>query len=127
MKNLKISIVLVGLLFVLNSCNKKTDVKEMKTEITLATNDESDNNQIENLQKISLEIEGMTCEIGCARTIQSKLSKKDGVKSAKVSFEDKEGVIEFDANKITKSQVIEAVNQIAGGDVYNVVKTEVIK
>ena len=30
-------------------------------------------------KSIEVEIEGMTCEIGCARTIQSKLSKLDGV------------------------------------------------
>ncbi|MDG2193450.1 MAG: hypothetical protein P8K77_01085 [Polaribacter sp.] len=29
-----------------------------------------------NTQKVTLAISGMTCEIGCAKTIQSKLSKK---------------------------------------------------
>jgi len=118
MRNLKNIVVLIGLVLFSVSCDKKLKNQEIKPELTL-TEDQT----TENLQKISLEIEGMTCEIGCARTIQSKLSKKKGVKSAKVSFEDKKGIIEFDANKITESQIVEAVNQIADGEVYKVVKT----
>ncbi len=116
--NLKIIIVLLGLVLFSVSCNEKTEKQEIKSELALV-----EDQTTENLQKISLEIEGMTCEIGCARTIESKLSKKKGVKSAKVSFEDKKGVIEFDANKITESQVVEVVNKIADGGVYKVVKT----
>jgi Cu+-exporting ATPase len=118
MMNLKIIIVLLGLVLFSVSCNEKTEKQEIKSELALV-----EDQTTENLQKISLEIEGMTCEIGCARTIESKLSKKKGVKSAKVSFEDEKGVIEFDANKITESQVVEVVNKIADGGVYKVVKT----
>ena len=60
----------------------------------------------------------MTCEIGCAKTIQSKLSKKEGVLNAKVVFTDSIANIEFDANKTSKEDLIAFVEGIAGGELY---------
>ena len=37
--------------------------------------------------KAEFGIEGMTCAMGCAKTIEKKMAKMDGVKSAKVDFE----------------------------------------
>lgn len=68
--------------------------------------------------KVALNISGMTCEIGCAKTIQSKLSKKEGVLDAKVIFADSIATIEFDANKTSEKDLITFVNGIAGGDLY---------
>jgi copper chaperone CopZ len=69
-------------------------------------------------ENVSLAISGMTCEIGCAKTIQSKLSKKEGVLNAKVIFTDSIANIEFDANKTSKEDLIAFVSGIAGGDLY---------
>lgn len=69
-------------------------------------------------ENISLVISGMTCEIGCAKTIQSKLSKKEGVTAAKVVFTDSIANITFDANVTSKTALISFVNGIAGGDLY---------
>ena len=71
-----------------------------------------------NKQNVSLAISGMTCEIGCAKTIQSKLSKKEGVLNAKVVFKDSIANIEFDANTTSKKDLIAFVDGIAGGDLY---------
>ncbi|WP_445748707.1 cation transporter [Polaribacter sp.] len=68
--------------------------------------------------QVALNISGMTCEIGCAKTIQSKLSKKEGVLDAKVVFADSIATIEFDANKTSEKDLIAFVNGIAGGDMY---------
>jgi copper chaperone CopZ len=68
--------------------------------------------------QVALAISGMTCEIGCAKTIQSKLSKKEGVLDAKVVFADSIATIEFDANKTSEKDLIAFVNGIAGGDLY---------
>jgi mercuric ion binding protein len=84
--------------FVLTGC--KEEVKEVKKE------------------NVSLAISGMTCEIGCAKTIQSKLSKKEGVIDAKVVFTDSIANIEFDANKTSKKELIAFVSGIAGGELY---------
>ncbi|TVZ56599.1 heavy-metal-associated domain-containing protein [Lutibacter sp. Hel_I_33_5] len=71
-----------------------------------------------NTQKVSLNISGMTCEIGCAKTIQSKLSKKAGVLEAKVVFKDSIANIEYDANKTSKKDLIAFVDGIADGGLY---------
>ena len=69
-------------------------------------------------ENVSLAISGMTCEIGCAKTIQSKLSKKEGVLDAKVIFKDSIANIEFDANTTSKKDLIAFVDGIAGGELY---------
>lgn len=86
--------------FILTGC-KTESKKEMKKE------------------NVSLAISGMTCEIGCAKTIQSKLSKKEGVLNAKVVFTDSIANIEFDANTTSKKELIAFVGGIAGGDLYS--------
>lgn len=74
-------------------------------------------------ENVSLAISGMTCEIGCAKTIQSKLSKKEGVLNAKVIFKDSIANIEFDANTTSKKDLVAFVDGIAGGKLY---KTSII-
>ena len=69
-------------------------------------------------QNVSLAISGMTCEIGCAKTIQSKLSKKEGVLNAKVIFTDSIANIEYDANTTSKKDLVAFVDGIAGGELY---------
>jgi copper chaperone CopZ len=69
-------------------------------------------------ENVSLAISGMTCEIGCAKTIESKLSKKEGVLNAKVVFKDSIATVEFDANKTSKKDLIAFVDGIAGGELY---------
>ena len=107
--------------FVLFSCNKtkkETPTSKISTE----------NSEIAAVYKsVEVEIEGMTCEIGCARTIQSKLSKVDGITYSKVNFEAKKGQFTYDKNKINKEDIIAKINNIAGGDLYKVTKSTYIK
>tara|TARA_Y100000034_G_scaffold105927_1_gene133912 strand:+ start:266052 stop:266465 length:414 start_codon:yes stop_codon:yes gene_type:complete len=97
MKNLTITLAIFSFLFI--SCNQNAPKEEKKAQVSLA-------------------ISGMTCEIGCAKTIESKLSKKEGVLDAKVIFKDSIANIEFDANKTSKKDLIAFVDGIAGGDLY---------
>ncbi|WP_158840484.1 cation transporter [Polaribacter sp. L3A8] len=69
-------------------------------------------------QNVSLAISGMTCQIGCAKIIQSKLSKKEGVIDAKVIFTDSIANIAFDANTTSKEDLVAFVSGIAGGELY---------
>jgi mercuric ion binding protein len=69
-------------------------------------------------EKITLAISGMTCEIGCAKIIQSKLFKKEGVLNAKVIFIDGIAAIEFNANATSEKDLIAFINGIAGGNLY---------
>ena len=107
--NLKQSITAaVFALFVFVGCNSesKKEAKEVKEE------------------KVALAISGMTCEIGCAKTIQSKLSKKAGVIDAKVIFNDSIANIIYDANTTSKTDLIAFVDGIAGGDMYKASETD---
>lgn len=73
-----------------------------------------------NLKNIEVGIEGMTCQIGCAKTIESKLSKMEGISSVTVSFEDKLGKIVYDADKISEDDITKKITSIAGGETYTV-------
>ena len=75
----------------------------------------------ENLKNLEVQIDGMTCEIGCARLIQSKLYKAEGIKFAQVSFEDSLGIITYDANRISQTEIKDVIQNVAGGDLYRVV------
>ena len=78
----------------------------------------------ENLNHIKVDIKGMTCEIGCARLIQSKLYKADGITYAKISFADSSGMISFDENRISTDDIKKIIQKTAGGDIYSVVGIE---
>ena len=68
----------------------------------------------------------MTCEIGCARLIQSKLYKADGISYAKVSFEDSSGVVRYDQNRIDREKIKGIIEKTAGGEIYTVTSIEEI-
>ncbi len=115
--NLFISIIFFLSVFIF-SCNTSQKENENIKGKTAAKS------KVENLEKIEIEIEGMTCEIGCAKLIESKLAKTEGVRYAKVSFEEKLGRIEYDKNIINKKQFYNIIQNIAGGDLYKVVRIE---
>jgi Cu+-exporting ATPase len=75
-----------------------------------------------NYKTIEVEIEGMTCEIGCAKTIESKLSKTEGITYSKVNFEGKIGKFTFDENKISQEDIAKKIAGIGGGALYKATK-----
>lgn len=114
-------IILIVFVFVAYSCNES---KQKSIDSKIETEKEE---VAANYKSIEVEIEGMTCEIGCARLIQSKISKVDGITYAQVNFESKKGLFTFDANKLTKETIAQKINEIAGGDLYSVTKTSDIE
>ncbi|MGI9531305.1 heavy-metal-associated domain-containing protein [Lutimonas sp.] len=114
-----ISLVIIVLFFV--SCDSK---KESQSE----QSDEQEKELVaEDIQQVKVDIKGMTCEIGCARLIQSKLYKADGVTFAKVSFADSSGVVSFDQNRISQKEIKQIIEGTAGGEIYSVASIENIK
>lgn len=106
------SIVTIILFFVSCGSDKKEIQKKKRESETIFV--------AENLKQVKVDIKGMTCEIGCARLIQSKLYKADGVKFAKVSFEDSSGLISFDQNRLSEDELKAIIEKTAGGDIYSV-------
>ena len=87
---------------------EKGDTKDLKSDVL----------QMAKMETISLAISGMTCEIGCAKIIQSKLSKKEGVADAIVVFTDSIATITFDSNKTSTEDLSSFITGIAGGNLY---------
>ncbi len=83
----------------------------------------TDNNQEVSVGKIEtarFNIEGMSCAMGCAKTIEKKLAKLDGVQTATVDFEGKLATIKYDSSKQTVQQLAETVESAADGKTYKV-------
>ena len=88
--------------------DEKGKTKDIKSDVL----------QIAKMETVSLAISGMTCEIGCAKSIQSKLSKKEGVAAAVVVFTDSIATITFDSNKTSAENLSSFITGIAGGNLY---------
>lgn len=124
MKNLKLILTAVVIFSMAINCKNSSKVevktvengstKIIETSEVIAGNFED----IENYAAAEFTIKGMTCAMGCAKTIEKKLAKTDGVLSAKVDFENELASVEFEADKIDK----DALNKIVTGvsDTYYV-------
>ena len=77
-------------------------------------------NKEQKVEQANFAISGMTCEIGCAKIIASKLSKKEGILEANVIFKDSTAVVKFDANKTNKKDLIALIDGIADGKTWSV-------
>ena len=67
-----------------------------------------------------LSIEGMTCAIGCAVTIEKKLQRTSGIVSAKVDFETNTGWVTYDATMLNLDGISSVVKST--GASYSVSK-----
>lgn len=65
-------------------------------------------------------IEGMTCSVGCAKRIEMKLGKLEGIESASVVFEDKVAKVEFDDSKISEEDMIKIIEELGDYKVNSV-------
>ena len=124
MEFLKNILSVTFILIILSSCMKDKNA-EIKT-INLSSekiNQKLDPNAV--YSKAVFNIKGMTCEMGCAKTIEKKLAKMDGMKSAVVDFKNEMAFVEFDVAKLNHSIITEAVNQVS--DIYSVENMQTIK
>ena len=98
---------------------------EAKPEVVTSPNSEiTTNNEVAKLDpnanyaKAEFTIEGMTCAMGCAKTIEKKMAKMEGVKSATVDFDKKLAMVEYDDAKVTPESLENTVTSVA--DQYSV-------
>ncbi|WP_426062890.1 heavy-metal-associated domain-containing protein [Flavobacterium sp. DSP2-3-1] len=122
-----VTLVLASILFV--GCKEKeTEMVSIETATTEAIKIEKDPNDSEqpkkiaaaNLQTASFSVEGMTCAVGCAKTIQEDLTKLDGVQKATVDFEKKLATVTFDKTVQTPEKLTKVVEAAADGKTYKV-------
>ncbi|WP_420570753.1 heavy-metal-associated domain-containing protein [Kordia sp.] len=67
-----------------------------------------------NYNKAEFKIDGMTCAIGCAKRIEGKLAAMEGVKSAKVDFEQKLAMVEYNDAKVDFDALTSTVAKVPG-------------
>ncbi|MDO6760577.1 heavy metal-associated domain-containing protein [Tamlana sp. 2_MG-2023] len=106
------------------SCkNKNAEVKTVEVDTTQASTNELDPNAT--YAKAEFTIKGMTCAMGCAATIQKKISKMDGVKSATVDFEKELAMVEYDEAKVNPTSLEETV--VGVSDTYSVTDMKTVE
>lgn len=111
-------LALSGVMFV--SCKKETKATETGEPTETAKDSTAEKATAANLQTASFQIDGMSCAVGCAKTIEKKLAGLDGVQDAKVDFEKKTATVAYDASKQTPETLVETVEAVAGGTTYKV-------
>jgi mercuric ion binding protein len=112
-------IALSSLLFA--SCkDSKAEVKTETASTEIAAPKVKKEIAAANLQTASFKIEGMTCAIGCAATIQEELTVLDGVQTAKVDFDKKLATVTFDKTVQTPESLTKVVQATGDGKTYTV-------
>lgn len=117
MKTMKQILFTAILAMTIIACKNET-APEVKTVEVETKKSEKVLNPDAKYAKAEFGIDGMTCEIGCAKTIEKKLAKMDGVKSAKVDFDRELAMVEYDEAMVTPTILSETVTTVA--DVYKV-------
>lgn len=120
MKNLKNIGLALLMTLSLTSCkqeNKEVAAEETKKEAV----SEAD---LAKMQTASFTIDGMTCAMGCAKTIENKLAEQEGVGQAVVDFDTKIATVKFDAEKQSLESLTKTIEGVAGGDSYKVTESK---
>ena len=110
-------VAVLALSFIACKDEAKPEVKTVEVEV----NEKDVDQTLEpnaTYAKVEFGIDGMTCAMGCAKTIEKKIAKMDGVKSAKVDFDKRIAKVEYDEAKVTPIILEKAVTSVA--DVYTV-------
>lgn len=120
MKSLKNILALAIVMVFAFSCKNETQPEVVTSPNSEATTTKEvaklDPNA--NYAKAEFTIEGMTCAMGCAKTIEKKMAKMEGVKSATVDFDKKLAMVEYDDAKVTPESLENTVTSVA--DQYSV-------
>ena len=122
MKTFKISLGIVLFSLMILSCKNEVqpETKTVEIEETSMVK-EMDENAV--IAKAEFNIEGMSCAIGCARTIEKKLNEMEGVKIAKVDFDKKMAMVEYDEAKVNPESLEATVTRTSDKYTVNNMKT----
>lgn len=108
-------IALTSLLIIACKNETQPEIKTVDIEVTAKANTLDPN---AHYAKVEFGIEGMTCEMGCARTIEKKIASMEGVKSAKVDYDKRLAMVEYDDARVTPMSLEATVKKV--GEIYSV-------
>ena len=113
-----VTLAIAGLVLV--SCKKEEDKNLANIKAVETTPKEHKAIAAENVQTASFEIEGMTCAMGCAKTIEKELTNLDGVEKATVDFDKKTATVVFDKTVQNQENLTKVVQSTGDGKTYKV-------
>ena len=99
----------------------RNDVKPEVKIVEIETASETSKKELDpnaSYAKAEFTIAGMTCEIGCAKTIEKKIAKMDGVKSVIVDFDRRLAMVEYDEALVNHTLLKATVTNTS--DIYKV-------
>ena len=100
-KLLKFVFVWLALLFVVPSVSSYAQTETTSQELSLS--------------KMSMNIDGMTCMMGCARSIEVELRNIDGVRDAVVDFNAATASVDYNSTETSESALVDFVNSYRKG------------
>lgn len=109
------SVVLFSCKDTASNSNAEKPATDTKKEVVAAVKPET----------ASFKIDGMTCAMGCAKTIETKLTNLEGVQKATVDFDKKQATVEFDASVLTPEKLSKTVETTGDGETYKVSEMKV--
>ena len=119
MKLMKLLYYFLFSLTLIYGCNQKEDVVVLKRQkLSETQKDTKPKNETPNTV-LELDIEGMTCELGCGGSIRTGVKELGGIH--RVRFDFKEGqkkqraYVSYDAKKVDKNQIIEEIQKLNDG------------
>ena len=102
-KFVKIGFTSLAIIFLVSSCSETTaQSADVPQEVV--------KNSI-----MAMGIEGMTCAMGCARSIETELKNVNGVSSAVVDFESATASINFNPGLVSEAGLLAFVNDFKDG------------
>ena len=119
MNHMKLLSYFLFSLTLIYSCNQKDEVVVLKRQKLSDTKKNTKPQKETPNTVLELDIEGMTCELGCGGTIRVGVMDLGGIH--RVRFDFKEGqkkqraYISYDANKVDKNQIIEELQKLNEG------------
>lgn len=114
-----LTIALASIFFI--GCKEKPNKTDLKETAETAAPKVQKEIAVANLQTASFSVEGMSCAVGCAKTIQEDLTKLEGVQKATVDFDTKLAKVTFDKTVQTPEKLTKVVEGAADGKTYKVV------
>ena len=105
---------IVAFFFVASACSSDTSIAELDNEET--TNEVV---VVVPNRLLTMEIDGMVCEMGCGGSIRKELKGTGGVSSVEFNFEEERATniakVSFDKNLVTVDEIIKAVSEMQDG------------
>ena len=98
------------------SCKNNTtpEIITVDTQTEVVKKEANNEDIAANYNKAEFKIDGMTCAIGCAKRIESKLASLEGVKSATVDFDQKLAMVEYNEAKVDFDALTSTVATVPG-------------